>query len=755
MRLRHVVLAVALFALAGPAVASAGNGHAYGHALKGGDIIDVGDDVGGGKKLGLEKQTVPSASKVAATITASSAAAAEAQESPSVGTQRIWPVVNFITGGARLETFTLRTVGAKIEIWVSNTLNFPATPTNDCRNDGVRNVVETSRTDYLGGEFDNNIYPKESLFFSTPPSREGANATLYTILPAIFPQGYFAGPGDKTVTLVANIRDENYFDINFPSYVAGYHSSGINNFVDRNVMTIDSFDWVHRTGANPPHEPSTDLCQNKTARPFLYESTFAHEYQHLLEFWASPGERTWVNEGLSDFAMSLTGYSFPAKTVEELGFDSHVQTFLGWRLLQTPFNPIPQPNGGPENSLTAWDDQGNLETLADYGATYTFHELLASRYGAAFMSDLHNEDTNGIAGLQKVLDKYLTGKTAQQLFHEWAAMNALDRSLDNGANLRGPTRKADYQVDSLHSAIYWENPQTHNSAGAPPNGSDYTAVRDGAGTFLSAAQVNSISFKGAKTHKLLPVTWQVDANPPTHAGNPALLSAAQDNLNRVILREVSVPVAGPTLTFETRFGLEATWDFAFVQVSTNNGQTWTSLANANTTSNHDPGASAAIVAQLPGFTGDADWHTETFDLSAYAGQTVLLAFRNMTDTNTLGNGGLIGPGWWVDDVRVGGELISDGGTLDGWRAEVAAPGVHGFTLQLVGISTSGQYASILAQIPLDSVFSASLSGATLRRLIGDEVELLGAIVTYNEPTESIVRYAPYELKVNGVTQPGG
>lgn len=84
-----------------------------------------------------------------------------------------------------------------------------------------------------------------------------------------------------------------------------------------------------------------------------------------------------------------------------------------------------------------------------------------------------------------------------------------------------------------------------------------------------------------------------------------------------------------------------------------------------------------------------------------------------------------------------------------------APGVHGFTLQLVGISTSGEFASILAQIPLNSDFSASLSGASLRRLIGDEVDLLGAVVTYDEPTESIVRYAPYELKVNGVAQPGG
>jgi len=243
--------------------------------------------------------------------------------------------------------------------------------------------------------------------------------------------------------------------------------------------------------------------------------------------------------------------------------------------------------------------------------------------------------------------------------------------------------------------------------------------------------------------------------PPAHTGNPALLSAAQDNIDRVILREVTVPAAPASLSFETRFGLEETWDFAFVQVSTDNGKTWTSLSNANTTTNHDPGANPGIVAQLPGFTGDADWHPETFDLSAYAGKTVLLAFRNMTDTNTLGNGGAIGPGWWVDNISINGTPLSDGSSLAGWRAEVAAPAVNGFTVQLVGISTSGEYASILAQVPLNADFETSLSAGALRRLIGDEVDLVGAIVTYDEPTESIVRYAPYELKVNGVLQPGG
>ena len=342
-------------------------------------------------------------------------------------------------------------------------------------------MITDAQTTYLRGQFDENMYPKMTEEFSSPPSRDGTDAELEDIAPTLFPEGYFKGPGDKIVTLIANFQDENYLDINFPSYVAGYHSSDINAFVNRNVMSIDSYDWAHRTGPNPPNEPSTVLCQNRPAQPFKYEGVFAHEYQHLLEFWASPGEATWVNEGLADYAITVTGYGFPARTIEETAWDSHIQTFLGWRLLQTPANQIPQPLGGPENSLTIWDDQGGLETLADYGAAWTFMELLHSRYGAAFMTDFHNEDANGLEGLQAVLDKYLTGKSTRELIHEWSAMVALDRSIDNGAKLRGGANEADYQADELHAAIYWENPQAYSTPGAPPNGSDYVRLRDAAG----------------------------------------------------------------------------------------------------------------------------------------------------------------------------------------------------------------------------------------------------------------------------------
>ena len=119
----------------------------------------------------------------------------------------------------------------------------------------MRNVITDAQSTYFAGQFDGNMYPKMSAAFSSPPSRDGVGGLLEQA--GVVPPGYYAGPGDKVVSLVANFHDENYADIEFPSYVAGYHSSDINSFVERNVMSVDSFDWAHRTGANPPNEPST------------------------------------------------------------------------------------------------------------------------------------------------------------------------------------------------------------------------------------------------------------------------------------------------------------------------------------------------------------------------------------------------------------------------------------------------------------------------------------------------------------------
>jgi hypothetical protein len=725
-----MALAVAALAVAVPNAALAGDAN--------GDVIHVGD-------VKLELPTTSPVTPTKGPTARAGVVATAATESPPLGAKRVWPVINFTTGGPDFERFTLRAVGAKIEIWVSDTLDFPAA---DCRNDGVRNAITNPQATYFSGQFDGNIHPKMSAAFSSPPSRDGTGGLLEEF--GVVPPGYYAGPGDKIVTLVANFKDENYADIGFPSYVAGYHSSDINSFVNRNVMSVDSYDWAHRTGANPPNEPSSVLCSNRPAQPFKYEGVFSHEYQHLLEFWASPGEATWADEGLADYAITVTGYGFPARSIFETGWEGHIQTFLGWRALQTPANLIPQPKGGPENSLTVWDDQGGLETLADYGAVWTFMEFVAGRYGTAFMTDLHNEDRNGLKGLQAVLDKYLTGDKAQDVVRDWAAMVALDKAIDDGARVLGVWRDSRYQTRTLNSSVYWENPEAYSTPGAPPNGSDYVLLRDSKGKPVSASKVRSIEFSSPAKHAPAPMEWQS----VVVAGDSVLSAGAADGIDRSIVRSITVPTSGNrTLTFDTRHGMETGWDFGFVQVSTDDGLSWTSLANASTTTEHDPAADSTIVEQLPGLNGDADWHVESFDLSTYAGRTVLLRFRMMTDGATLGNGGPIEAGWQVDDVTFGGALFSDG-TLAGWGTE--APPIAGYTLQLISIGAKHGKRATLVQVPVKSGRTYSLSAKNLfKALLGKDAETVAMLVMYDEPTESIARYAPYSLKINGILQPGG
>ena len=84
--------------------------------------------------------------------------------------------------------------------------------------------------------------------------------------------------------------------------------------------------------------------------------------------------------------------------ITDLGYDSHVQCFLGWLGVQTDVNPIPR-DGGPENSLNLWGDQNDFEweILCDYGAAYTLMELLADRFGIGFMGDLHKTPSSRVS----------------------------------------------------------------------------------------------------------------------------------------------------------------------------------------------------------------------------------------------------------------------------------------------------------------------------------------------------------------------
>ena len=140
-------------------------------------------------------------------------------------------------------------------------------------------------------------------------------------------------------------------------------------------MTIDAFDWLHRTGANPPHPTRAgNNCTSAPARPFLYEGVLRPRVPAPAHELRRPGrEVNWINEGLSDWAQTLVGYVDPSVTADHA--DGRLAHAVLPRLPVHTANPNPG-DGGPENSLTRWGDQGTGEILCDYGAAYTFMEYL-------------------------------------------------------------------------------------------------------------------------------------------------------------------------------------------------------------------------------------------------------------------------------------------------------------------------------------------------------------------------------------------
>ncbi|MFP5298056.1 MAG: peptidase M6 [Actinomycetota bacterium] len=697
-----------------------------------------------------------------------------------IGDVRWWPALDDtdIEQGWYMKKYKLRGKSEHMEIWVavgrddvSKGLWYPE---GDCRNDYPDRIrVTDKKVRYFLRQFENTIYPRESELFSRPIKRNGAEPLFIEAVGeeeadrlGIGPN-YFAsrGGGRRVVTLVDNVRDDQFYDTDDSqdlTRIAGFFWGLYTFLFDRNIMTIDSWQWKYFTGPNPPTNPVPgNVCESVAGTPYGYESVFAHEYQHLLQFDADPdGETAWINEGLSMFVASFLGYSSPEQPITSSAHDSTVQCLLGWLQTQTDANPNPFDVGGPENSLTWWDDQAAVnsnETLCEYGATATFHQWVATHFGSAAMTSLHNDDADGLESVQNALG---AGTTSEDAIHRWLGSIALDGVLDDGAVLTGGTA-ADYQVDDLDAIVDWTVADAYDTPGAPPNGADFVRARANNGDFLSAAQIDRIVFDGADELAPDPVEWTVQT-PTGHTGGEALYSGDGDNLDRSIVREVSVPATNATLTFDTLYDTEWSWDYAFVQVSTDGGTTWTSLSNANTTSDSDPQADPRIKAQLPGLTGasgvdaepqdpgSASWVTESFDLSGYAGQDVLLGFRYMTDAFVAY------PGWWIDNVAVGGNAISDGSDLNQWQSmtEINPPDVHGFTVQLVAYDDAHTQAWI-AELPLGAGFTADVSGQALDALIGTTADVVSILVTYDEPTEQILKYANYELRVDNALQPGG
>lgn len=517
----------------------------------------------------------------------------------------------FLNRKLNFKEFTLRSVGENVEIWVANDVSFPE---GDSRPDPV---ITQSQVDKLRDEFDKNIYPKDTEFFGTPDKHDGSKSPIAGKVEGI-PKGYYEG-SEKVIMLVDNIIDDNYNDPNYPFFVAGFYWQTLEKYMDRNIITIDTRDWDTRLEST-------------------FYGTTIHELQHLIHADNDAAEETWINEGMSTFSEYLGGYGHD---------DGSINFYLDH----------------PENSLVNWDEHKvtstGPETIADYGQVYLFTLYMNDKFGKDFTRDLALNKNHGINSVNEVLKAHGCNLTFTQLYQNFITALALDS--DRGGN-------KDYKFDSINlrdiavdkqgtkrgMTVNYEKAAQFEKTGVPAWGGDFKKL-----DFKD--KISSISFDGVD---FLSSPWKSVAD-PKDPNNKVLWGNTGDEADNGLIFEADLTNKDKaTLKFDNLINIEEQWDFGVVQVSTDNGKTWVSLANENTRNDAVQEGHPKIKENLPGFTGTYDgWKKETFDLSAYAGQKILVSFRYLTD---WGNNEA---GWYIDNIEIP-EIgyMKDGSSIDGFKS---------------------------------------------------------------------------------------
>lgn len=542
----------------------------------------------------------------ASEVGSTNAAAPATLTQADVGTVKKWLTSNDYTGRYGLTDFKLRAVGKYGEVWVATNLNYPE---GDPRNSRV--AITDEQVKYLLNEFDNNMYEKEVEFFGPPAERKGEHGY----------NGWYNDESGRVVILVDNIKDQSYYTPNYPSYIAGYFSNTISDFSDRNVMTIDAYNWANRMGPN-------------AAIPYAYEGVFAHEFQHLLHRDTDDAEENFINEGLSDFAQYLVGYGHST---------GHVNFFMN----------------NPRNSLTLWGDQSDLQILGDYGNAYLFQLYLYERYGQAFIQQLFRNQKQGIASINETLQQIGANTTFDQVYADYMTALVLDGKY-HGDNDTYNLKTIDVSPD-ISSASNLDNM-------TPVWGTTFR-------TIVPDKKIDHLYFKGLD---FLHTNWTT-ANEASKG--TVLWANTGDEADHHLIRELDLTGhSQATLSFDTKYDIEEQWDFGLVQISTDGGKTWKSLSNGNTRSDIVDQGYPKIKENLPGFTGSSNgWKTESFDLSQYAGQKVLLSFRYMTDWGTTE------AGWYISNLRLNNQTIDPLTSTAGFKSLEQVTGDYvNYQVQFIG-----------------------------------------------------------------------
>ena len=426
----------------------------------------------------------------------------------------------------------------------------------------------------------------------------------------------------------------------YPYYVAGFFDPAydFHDPHDRNIIHVDCWRWDQSVSSLGTQWIAGHPELN-VSRPYVYDGTLAHEFQHLIHNDWNPSDEAFMNEGCSMYAEYLCGFGIDPSYI-----NSYFYT--------------------PSNSLTDWGDQGDINILADYGESALWAIYLSDHFGGTnFIKHFVQAGIPGIDGVNAALAFFGYKKTTfDTVFHDWRIANIIHTDQPGQG-------KYNYKSINLNDPsiipikVFPESgvpvPQTDaTTAFRPPPDGVITILNNPTGvTTLGPYSSDYIKFTDWKKpgfiyfdgDNIATYGWTYNTT------DGAWFSGFGNMMDASLVGQALVNAANPTLTLVTKYGIETNWDFGFVQISTDSGQTWTSLSNAYTTSDYLTDV-VAIQDNMPGLTGyNPDWPgwtTMTFDLTAYAGMNVMMNFRYMTDEFVNYEG------WFIQGASVSGAALT-------------------------------------------------------------------------------------------------
>ena len=158
---------------------------------------------------------------------------------------------------------------------------------------------------------------KRALGNQTPDGSVDTGAGIIENNETIFGSPPDVDRDDRTDILLVDIRD-GWKSGDKSGYVAGFVFSGdlTSTGNRRDVLYVDVYPGLYRDGK---HVSTTGL-----------ETTVAHEYQHLIHFNYDLQERTFVNEGLAEWASVMNGYR-PRSVSYLTNTSEHGIALFAWR----------------------------------------------------------------------------------------------------------------------------------------------------------------------------------------------------------------------------------------------------------------------------------------------------------------------------------------------------------------------------------------------------------------------------------------